>query len=43
MSRSDAKHAVVLAQSDWLCQGPTETCYSGPEVTVLRAKTTGGV
>ena len=43
MSISDAKHAVVHAQNDMCCLGPREICYSGPEVTVLRAKTTSGV
>ena len=39
-SISDAKHAVVHAQNDRSCLGPIETCYSGPEVAVLHAKTT---
>ena len=42
-SNSDAKHAVVHAQSDRSCLGPIETCHSGPEVAVLHAKTTGEV
>ena len=42
-SYSDAKHAVVHAQNDRSCLGPIETCFSGPEVAVLHAKTTGGV
>ena len=39
----DAKHVVVLAQNDSPCLGPIETCYSGPEIAVLLAKSTGGV
>ena len=42
-SKSDAKHAVVHAQSDRSCLGTIGTCYSGPEVAVLHGKTTGGV
>ena len=42
-SSCDAKHAVVHAQNDRSCLGPIETCYSGPEVAVLHAKSTGGV
>ena len=42
-SISDAKHAVVHEQNDRSCLAPIETCYSGPEVAVLHAKTTGGV
>ena len=34
---------MVNAQNDRSCLGPIETCYSGPEVAVLQAKTTGGV
>ena len=34
---------MVNAQNDRSCLGPIETCYSGPEVVVLLAKTTGGV
>ena len=30
-------------RKDRSCLGPIETCYSGPEVAVLHAKTTGGV
>ena len=41
-SDSDAKHAVVHAQNDRSYLEPIETCYSGPEVAVLHAKTTGG-
>ena len=40
---SDVKHAVVHAQNDRSSLGPIETCYSGPEVAVLDAKTTGVV
>ena len=39
-SNSGANHAVVHAQNDRSCPGPIETCYSGPEVAVLHAKTT---
>ena len=42
-SNYDAMHAVVHAQNDSTCLGPIESCYSGPEVAVLHAKTTGGV
>ena len=42
-SNSDAKHAVVHAQTDRSCLVPIEICYSGPNVAVLHAKTTGGV
>ena len=42
-SNSEAKHAVVHAQTDRSCLGPIETCHSGPEVAVLHAKTTGRV
>ena len=31
-SNSGAKHAVLHAQNNRLCQGPIETCYSGPKV-----------
>ena len=34
---------MVHAQNDRSCLGPIETCYSGPEVTVFHAKTTGVV
>ena len=34
---------MVNAQNDRSCLGHIETCYSGPEVAVLHAKTTGGV
>ena len=37
----DAKHTVVHAQNDRAYLGPIQTCYSGPEVAVLHAKTTG--
>ena len=40
-SNSDAKHTVVHAQNDRSYLGPIQTCYSGPEVAVLLAKTTG--
>ena len=33
----------MLAQNHRSCLGSIETCHSGPEVTVLHAKTTGGV
>ena len=39
-SNSDAKQAVVHAQNDRSCLGPTETCKSGPKVTILHPKTT---
>ena len=42
-SSCDAKHAVEHAQNDRSCLGPIETCYSGPEVAVLHAKSTSGV
>ena len=42
-SISGSNHAVVNAPNDRSCLGPIETCYSGPEVAVLLAKTTGGV
>ena len=42
-SNSGANHAEVNAQNDRSYQGPLETCYSGPEVAVLLAKTSGGV
>ena len=42
-SNCDAMHAVVHAQNDKTCQGPIETCYSGPEVAVLHSKSTVGV
>ena len=42
-SSCDAKHVVVLAQNDSPCLGPIGTCYSGPEVAVLHAKSTGGI
>ena len=41
-SNSDAKHAVVHERNERLCLGPIETCYAGPEVTVLHAKTIVG-
>ena len=43
ISISDANHADVHAQNDRSCLGPIETCYSGTEVAVLHAKTTGGI
>ena len=42
-SNCDAKHALVHAQNDRSCQGRIETCYSGPEVDVLHAKSIGAV
>ena len=39
-SISDARHAVLHAENHRGGRGPTETCYSGPEVTVLHLKTT---
>ena len=42
-SDSDAKHALAHAQNDWSCLGHIETCYSGPEVAVLYAKTSDEV
>ena len=41
-SNTDAKHALVHAQNDRSYLGLIETCYSGPEVAVLHAKTTCG-
>ena len=40
-SNSDVKSAVVHAQNDRTYLGALETCYSGPEVAVLHAETTG--
>ena len=37
-SRSDAKHAVVRAQSVRSCLGPIETCNSCPTVALLNAQ-----
>ena len=42
-SKSGANHPVLHVQNDRSCLGPIETCYSGPEVALLHAKTTGGV
>ena len=42
-SNSDVKPAVVHVQHDRSCLGPIDICYSGPEVAVLNAKTTGEV
>ena len=42
-SDSDAKHALVNAQTDRSCLGNLEVCFSGPEVAVLYAKTTCGI
>ena len=42
-SNSGANHAVLHTQNDRSCLELIETCYSGPEVAVLHAKTTGGV
>ena len=42
-SNSDARHAVLQAENHRWSLGPIETCYSGPEVADLHAKTTGGV
>ena len=39
-SKSDANDADLHSQSDSSCLGPIETCYSGPEVAGLHAKTT---
>ena len=39
-SNSDANDAVLRAQNDRWGQGPIETCYSGPKLAVLYAKTT---
>ena len=39
-SNSGSNHAVLHTQNDRLCPGPIETCYSGPKVAVLHAKTT---
>ena len=42
-SNYDAMYAVVHVQNDSTCLGPIESSYSGPEGTVLHAKTTAGV
>ena len=42
-SNSDANHADFHSQNDWWGLVPMETRYSGPEVAVLHAKTTGVV
>ena len=42
-SNYDAMYAVVYAQNERTCLGPIESSYSGPEVAVLYAKTTGEV
>ena len=42
-SDSDARNAVLQAENHRWSLGPIETCYSGPEVAVLPAKTTGVV
>ena len=42
-SNSVANHAVVNEQNDRSYLGPIVICYSGPEVAVLQAKTTGEV
>ena len=42
-SNSDAKHTLVHAQNGRSCLGSIETCYSGPEIAVLHAKTTGWI
>ena len=42
-SNFDAGNAVLQAENHRWSLGPIETCYSGPEVAVLNAKTTGGV
>ena len=39
-SNSDARHAVLNAENHRWGLGPMDTCYSGPEVAVLQAKTT---
>ena len=39
----DANNTGFHAQNDRWGLGPIETCYSGPEVAVLHAKTTGVV
>ena len=39
-SFSDARHAVLHAENHRWGRRPTETCYSGPEVAGLHAKTT---
>ena len=39
-SISGANHDILHIQNDRSCLGPIETCYSGPKVAVLRAKTT---
>ena len=39
-SISGANHDILHTQNDRSCLGPIETCYSGPKVAVLRAKTT---
>ena len=40
---SCALHAFMCAQNNRWGLGPIQTCYSGPEVSVLHAKTTGAV
>ena len=42
-SNSDARNAVLQAENHRWSLGLIETRYSGPEVAVLHAKTTGGV
>ena len=42
-SDSHTRYAVLQAENHRWSLGPIETCYSGPEVAVLNAKTTGGV
>ena len=42
-SNSGANHADLHGQNEKSCVGNIETCYSGPEVAVLIAKSTGGV
>ena len=39
-SISSANYDVLHTQNDRSCLGPIETCYSGPKVAVLHAKTT---
>ena len=41
-SQSDAKDDVLHAQNHRCGLGPTETCNSGPKVSVFLAKTTNG-
>ena len=39
-SNTDVNHAVFHSQINTRSLGPIETCYSGPKLAVLHAKTT---